>query len=92
MFVLTIGDHEISDQTLEEIKSIQIELFSDLGLHFRVLDMSTQELGAPAYKKYDIEAWMPGTQFYGEVSINRKSIKSFILLAYSLTFIDFKYI
>lgn len=68
MFVLTIGDHEISDQTLEEIKSIQTELFSDLGLHFRVLDMSTQELGAPAYKKYDIEAWMPGTQFYGEIS------------------------
>ena len=30
--------------------------------------MSTQELGAPAYKKYDMEAWMPGNQFYGEVN------------------------
>ena len=29
--------------------------------------MSTQELGSPAYRKYDIEAWMPGNQFYGEV-------------------------
>lgn len=31
--------------------------------------MSTQELGSPAYKKYDIEAWMPGNQFYGEVKL-----------------------
>lgn len=31
--------------------------------------MSTQELGAPAHRKYDIEAWMPGNQFYGEVII-----------------------
>lgn len=31
--------------------------------------MSSQELGAPACKKYDIEAWMPGNQFYGEVII-----------------------
>ena len=31
--------------------------------------MSTQELGSPAFRKYDIEAWMPGNQFYGEVRI-----------------------
>jgi seryl-tRNA synthetase len=29
--------------------------------------MSTEELGPPAYRKFDIEAWMPGNQFYGEV-------------------------
>jgi seryl-tRNA synthetase len=29
--------------------------------------MSSEELGSPAYTKYDIEAWMPGTEFYGEV-------------------------
>lgn len=34
----------------------------------RVLDMPTQELGPPAYRKYDIEAWMPGRNSYGEVS------------------------
>jgi seryl-tRNA synthetase len=33
--------------------------------------MSTEELGAPAYRKYDIEAWMPGTEFYGEVAENK---------------------
>ncbi len=39
--------------------------------------MSTQELGSPAYRKYDIEAWMPGKQFYGEVL---KIIKHLIIL------------
>ena len=30
--------------------------------------MPSEELGLPAYKKYDIEAWMPYTQRYGEIS------------------------
>ena len=30
--------------------------------------MSTEELGAPAYHKYDIEVWMPGRGDYGEVT------------------------
>ena len=30
--------------------------------------MPTEELGAPAYRKYDIEAWMPGKGEYGEAS------------------------
>jgi seryl-tRNA synthetase len=34
----------------------------------RVLDMPTEELGASAYKKYDIEAWMPGRNGWGEIS------------------------
>ncbi len=38
--------------------------------------MSTHELGSPALKKYDIEAWMPGNQFYGEVSIKEFLNKS----------------
>lgn len=29
--------------------------------------MPTHELGAPAYRKYDIEVWMPGMGRYGEV-------------------------
>jgi len=68
MFVVSPGDQEKSDEILEEIKTHQMNLFSDLGLHFQVLNMSSQELGAPACKKYDIEAWMPGNQFYGEIS------------------------
>lgn len=30
--------------------------------------MPTHELGAPAYRKFDIETWMPSKQFWGEVS------------------------
>lgn len=31
-------------------------------------DMPTGDLGAPAYRKLDVEAWMPGLQRYGEIS------------------------
>lgn len=34
----------------------------------QVLDMATHDLGAPAYRKFDVEAWMPGMQRYGEIS------------------------
>ena len=34
----------------------------------RVLDMPTEELGASAYRKYDMEAWMPGRDSWGEIS------------------------
>ena len=34
---------------------------------YRVLDMPTEELGAPASRKFDIEVWMPGRNEYGEV-------------------------
>ena len=30
--------------------------------------MPTQDLGAPAHRKFDIEAWMPGLGRYGEIS------------------------
>ncbi|TSZ12223.1 Serine--tRNA ligase, mitochondrial [Bagarius yarrelli] len=57
-----------SSQLLNEFVLLQKEIFSSLNLHFRVLDMPTQELGAPAFRKYDIEAWMPGRESYGEIS------------------------
>lgn len=53
---------------LEEFRDIEIKLFRDLGLHFKLLDMPPSELGAPAYRKYDIEAWMPGRKMWGEIS------------------------
>lgn len=38
--------------------------------HDRVLDMPTEELGVSAYRKYDIEAWMPGKNGWGEVKVD----------------------
>eukprot|EP01112_Ceratiomyxa_fruticulosa_P001391 TRINITY_DN1146_c0_g1_i6.p1 TRINITY_DN1146_c0_g1~~TRINITY_DN1146_c0_g1_i6.p1 ORF type:complete len:486 (+),score=100.97 TRINITY_DN1146_c0_g1_i6:320-1777(+) len=68
MFVICPPDPTIADQLHKEMLDIQIELFSELGLHFKVLDMPTEDLGAPAYRKFDIEAWMPGRGLYGEIS------------------------
>lgn len=57
-----------SEQILEEFREIETNLFKNLGIHFKLLDMPPYELGAPAYRKYDIEAWMPGRQMWGEIS------------------------
>ncbi|KAJ8280250.1 hypothetical protein GJAV_G00052310 [Gymnothorax javanicus] len=69
MFGVTADETgEESSELLEEFLSLQKEIFSALELHYRVLDMPTQELGPPAYRKFDIEAWMPGRGSYGEIS------------------------
>lgn len=39
------------------------------ALFCRVLEMPTQELGAPAYRKFDIETWMPAKELWGEVPV-----------------------
>lgn len=57
-----------SEEVMEEMQRVQIEIFSGLGFPFRVLDMPSEELGASAYRKYDIEAWMPGRGSWGEIS------------------------
>ncbi|WAR18892.1 SYSM-like protein, partial [Mya arenaria] len=68
MFCVTASDVTESSDMLQELLDIEKTLFSQLQLHFRVLDMSTAELGAPAHRKYDIEAWMPASQLWGEIS------------------------
>ncbi|KAI0077442.1 seryl-tRNA synthetase [Panus rudis PR-1116 ss-1] len=57
-----------SEQMMEDIRGVQVEIFEGLGIPFRVLDMPTEELGASAYRKYDMEAWMPGRGSWGEIS------------------------
>lgn len=59
---------EESENMALYFRNIQEELFQPLGLHYRVLDMAIHELGNQAYRKYDIEAWMPGRNKYGEIS------------------------
>jgi seryl-tRNA synthetase len=53
---------------LDEMIGIQEEIISSLGFHYHVLDMATEELGAAAYRKFDIEAWFPSKGGFGEVS------------------------
>merc|ERR1719235_1406605 len=66
MFV--VGTPEQSEALHQELLDIEVELFSELGLHFKVLDMASADLGAPAYRKFDVEAWMPGLGRWGEIS------------------------
>lgn len=51
---------EQSTSTLERIRDFEVGLFRELGLHFRVINIASGDLGAPAFKKYDLEAWMMG--------------------------------
>mmetsp|Transcript_27852 Transcript_27852/g.52986 ORF Transcript_27852/g.52986 Transcript_27852/m.52986 type:complete len:517 (+) Transcript_27852:145-1695(+) len=66
MFVLATPEQ--SDALHEELILLEEEMFGELGLHFKTLDMPSQDLGAPAYRKYDVECWMPGMERYGEIS------------------------
>ena len=61
---------EESDRIHEELRLIEEEIFSGLGIPFRVVDTCTGDLGAPAYRKWDLEAWMPGRNGgeWGEVT------------------------
>ena len=67
-----------SDAVLEDICAFQERLYEDLELSCRVLDMPTEELGASAYRKYDVEAWMPSRGGYGEIcsASNRTDFQS----------------
>lgn len=69
MFIYALPEE--SDMYHEKILAIEEEIFSGLGLAYRVVDTATGDLGAPAYRKFDIEAWMPGrgeNGEYGEVT------------------------
>ena len=58
MFVYCLPEQ--SDDIHEKLRLIEEEIFFGLGIPFRVVDTCTGDLGAPAYRKWDLEAWMPG--------------------------------
>ncbi|GHV05458.1 serine--tRNA ligase [Spirochaetia bacterium] len=58
MFVYCLPEE--SGKFHEELRSVEEEIFSGLEIPFRVVDTCTGDLGAPAYRKWDLEAWMPG--------------------------------
>ena len=64
MFAFTLPDQ--SDAMHEELRAIECELFDSLEIPYRVVDTATGDLGGPAYRKYDLEAWMPGRGEAGE--------------------------
>ncbi|GIW93330.1 MAG: serine--tRNA ligase [Pirellulaceae bacterium] len=64
MFAFTLPDQ--SDQMLEEFREMECRIFDQLEIPYRVVDTATGDLGGPAYRKYDLEAWMPGRGENGE--------------------------
>ena len=58
MFAFTLPDQ--SSAIHEELRAIECEIFDALEVPYRVVDTATGDLGGPAYRKYDLEAWMPG--------------------------------
>jgi len=64
MFAFCTPDQ--SETIHQELLAIEEKIFAGLGLPFQVIDTCTGELGGPAYRKYDLEAWMPGRGQGGE--------------------------
>jgi seryl-tRNA synthetase len=69
MFAFTTPDQ--SESIHNELLAIEEKIFQGLGLPYQVIDTCTGDLGGPAYRKFDLEAWMPGrgnAGEYGEVT------------------------
>ena len=64
MFAFTTPEQ--SNAMHEELRAVEEKLFQGLGLPYHVIDTCTGDLGGPAYRKYDLEAWMPGRGTAGE--------------------------
>ena len=64
MFAFTTPEQ--SEAMHAELLEIECELFDGLRIPYRVLDIASGDLGGPAYRKYDLEAWMPGRGEAGE--------------------------
>ena len=64
MFAFTLPDQ--SDEVHEQLREIECDLFDAIEVPYRVVDTATGDLGGPAYRKYDLEAWMPGRGDAGE--------------------------
>ncbi|MCH2211952.1 MAG: serine--tRNA ligase [Fuerstiella sp.] len=60
MFAFTAPDPDISNAVHQDIVRIEEEIFQALEIPYRLIDTATGDLGAPAYRKFDLEAWMPG--------------------------------
>ncbi|MEX0794395.1 MAG: serine--tRNA ligase [Pirellulaceae bacterium] len=69
MFAFTLPEQ--SEETLNKFRELECQIFDGLEIPYRVVDTATGDLGGPAYRKFDLEAWMPGrgdSGEYGEVT------------------------
>lgn len=58
MFAFTLPEQ--SEAIHQRLLELECRLFDGLGIPYRVIDTASGDLGGPAYRKFDLEAWMPG--------------------------------
>jgi len=66
--LVSIAHPERSDEELERMTACAEVVLKRLGLHYRVVCLSTGDMGFAARKTYDIEVWLPGQDAYREIS------------------------
>ena len=64
MFAYTLPEQ--SEAMHGQLLDLECRLFDGLGIPYRVIDTASGDLGGPAYRKFDLEAWMPGRGTAGE--------------------------
>lgn len=64
--ILSKADTDESDKLQQEMVEISKEMHEELGLPYRQLRICTGDMSAGKYKMFDIEAWMPGLDRWGE--------------------------
>ena len=64
MFVFSLPSE--SEAMLDRLIGVEEKIFQGLEIPYRIVDTCTGDLGGPAYRKFDIEAWMPGRGEKGE--------------------------
>ena len=71
MFVYCAPEASVDEH--ERLLAIEEGLVKELDLPYRVINVAAGDLGAPAVKKYDIEAWFPGQGHYREITSTSKT-------------------
>ena len=66
--LVSITDAESSVAEHERMTACAEEVLKRLGLHYRVMTLSTGDMGFGARKTYDLEVWLPGQDTYREIS------------------------
>jgi seryl-tRNA synthetase len=64
--VLCPADIELANQLQEEMIAVSEEMHRELGLPYRKIQICSGDMSAGKYRAFDLEAWMPGMNRYGE--------------------------
>lgn len=65
-FVICKNDIKESEKWHKKLLQISEEVLQDLELPYQVLEVCTGDMGAPKYRQYDLEAWVPSQNCYRE--------------------------